>query len=75
LTSWRSHVVSALSLTSPNLIFDQQNNARRAGPIIRRDVGDGVLAPGEVAEVTFRIILNSTAPFRFVVNVRGDPQP
>ena len=37
------------------------------------DVGDGVLSPGESTDVTFVIRLESREPFRFFVNVRGEP--
>jgi hypothetical protein len=38
------------------------------------DAGDRVLAPGESVPVTFRIQLASRRSFRFVVDLRGDPE-
>jgi hypothetical protein len=44
------------------------------GARLTPDVGDGVLAPGESVAVTFRILLASRSNFRFVVDLRGDPE-
>jgi CSLREA domain-containing protein len=62
-------------LTGDNMLLNADGGAGGAGSTLTPDVGDEVLSPGESVEVDFVIGLQTTAPFRFFVNVRGVPNP
>jgi hypothetical protein len=61
-------------LSGGNLLNNADGGRGGVGAVMTPQVGDGVLSPGESMTVTFVVGLTSRNPFRFVLNVRGQPE-
>jgi hypothetical protein len=64
-----------VELSEENQLLNADGGAGGVGATLTPDIGDGVLSPGESMTVDFVIGLQTTAPFRFFVDVRGVPNP
>jgi hypothetical protein len=73
-TSIRNPFFGVDELTGGNVLKNADGGPGGIGATLSPDVGNGVLEPGEAMTVSFTIGLKTRSPFRFIVNVRGDPE-
>jgi hypothetical protein len=63
------------ALSGGNLLLNADEEPGGVGATLTPDVGDSVLSPGETVIVDFVIGLQEQVPFRFVVELFGEPVP
>jgi hypothetical protein len=62
-------------LSGGNLVLNAEEGAQGVGATVPLEAGDRVLDPGETAVVDFLIGLQEREPFRFFVDLFGEPLP
>jgi hypothetical protein len=63
------------ALSGGNLLLNAEEGSMGVGATLTPEVGDAVFSPGETVAVDFLIGLQAQEPFRFFVDLFGEPLP
>jgi hypothetical protein len=72
-SSLRFPFLTVTELTGDNLLLNAVKGVMGVGGTVTPDVGDEVFSPGETVAVDFLIGLHTEEPFRFFVDLFGEP--